>query len=71
MKACIRSNDDPVLAAINIFQNHLSVINIKQEEFNAISSFNNTNENEDGKITKNLNICITFQSSDIQTKINT
>ena len=71
MKACFRSNDDPVTATVNMLQNHPSVIDIKQEEFNTISRFNNTNENEDGKMTKNLNIRITFERSDIRTKINT
>ena len=69
MKAFVRSGDDPVLAAINIFQNHPSVVNIRQKEFNTISGFNNRNENEVRKITKNLNIRITFDSSDIRTKI--
>ena len=32
----IRSNHDPVLAAINTFQNHPSVVNITQSEFNTI-----------------------------------
>ena len=69
MKAFVRSGDDPVLAAINIFQNQPSVVNIRQKEFNTISGFNNRNENEVRKITKNLNIRITFDSSDIRTKI--
>ena len=46
----IRSNHGPVLAAINTFQNHPSVVNIKQREFNTIFNFNNTNENEVRKI---------------------
>ena len=46
----IRSNHDPVLAAINMFQNHPSVVNIKQREFNSTFSFKNTNENEVPKI---------------------
>ena len=50
----IRSNYDPVLAAINTFQNHPSVINIKQGEFNPTFSFKNSNENEVRKIIKNV-----------------
>ena len=65
----IRSNHDPVLAAINTFQSHLSVVNIKQREFNAIFRCKNTNENEAGKIIKNLNVRKTCQGSDIPTKI--
>ena len=34
----IRSNHDPVLAAINTFQNDPVVVNIKQREFNTILS---------------------------------
>ena len=52
----VRSNHDPVLAAINMFQNHPSVVNIKQREFNLTFSFKNTNENEDRKIIKDLNV---------------
>ena len=48
----IRNNHDPVLAAINTFQNHPSVVNIKQREFNTIFSLNNTNENEVGTLLK-------------------
>ena len=51
----IRSNNDLVLAAINTFQNHPSVINIKQREFK--SQF------------KKLNIPTTCQGSDIPTKV--
>ena len=64
----IRSNHDPVLAAINTFQNHLSVVNIKQREFNSIFRCKNTNENEIRKIIKNLNDRKTCQGSDIPTK---
>ena len=53
----IRSIHDPV------FQNHPSVVNIKQR------AFKNTNENEDGKIIKNQNVCKTCQGSDIPAKI--
>ena len=48
----IRSNHDPMLTVINTFQNHLSVVNIKQTEFNSSSSFKNTNESEVRKIIK-------------------
>ena len=65
----IRSNHDPVLAAIDTFQNHASLINIKQREFNSIFSFKNTNENEVRKIIKNLNVRKTCQCSDIPTRI--
>ena len=51
----IRSNHDPVLAAINTFQNHPNVVNIKQREFKSTFSFKNTNENEVRKTIKNLN----------------
>ena len=37
----IKSNHDLVLAAINTFQNHPSVVNIKQREFNSTFSFKN------------------------------
>ena len=42
----IKSNHDPVLAAIDAFQNHPSVVNIKQREFNLTFTFKNTNGNE-------------------------
>ena len=41
----VLSKHNPVLAAINTFQNHPSVVNIQEREFNTIFSFNNTNEN--------------------------
>ena len=62
----IRSNDDLVLDTINMFQN---VVNIKQREFDAIFSFNNTNENEVRTIINNLNVRENRQGSDIPTKI--
>ena len=65
----IRSNHDPILAAINTFQNHPSVFNIKQGEFYSIFSFKNISENEVLKIIKNLNLRKTCQGSDIPTKI--
>ena len=65
----IRSNHDLVLVTINTFQNHPSVVNIKQREFNSIFSFKNTNENEVRKIIKNLNLRKTYQGSDTPTKI--
>ena len=52
----IRSNHDPVLAAINMFQNHPGVVNIKQTEFNLTFSFKNTSDNEVRKIIKSLNV---------------
>ena len=58
-----------MLAAINTFQNHPSVVNIKQKEFNSIFSFKNTNENEVRKIIQNLNVRKTCQRRDIPTKI--
>ena len=39
-----------MLTVINTFQNHLSVVNIKQTEFNSSFSFKNTNESEVRKI---------------------
>ena len=57
----ITCNDKLVLAVINTFQNHPSVVNVKQKEFKTIFSFNNTNENEVPKIIKKLNICKTCQ----------
>ena len=67
----IRSNDDPVLAAINTFQNHFNVVNIKRRQFNSIFSFKNTNENEVRKIVKNLSFRKSCQGSDIAIKIIT
>ena len=58
-----------MLAAINTFQNHPSVVNIKQKEFNSIFNLRNTNENEVRKIIQNLNVCKTCQRRDIPTKI--
>ena len=55
----IITKSDPVVAAINTFQNHLSVVNIKQREFDSIFSFINTS----------LNVRKTCQGSDIPTKI--
>ena len=60
-----------MLAAINTFQNHLNVVNIKQRQFNSIFSFKNTNENEVRKIVKNLNFRNSCQGSDIAIKIIT
>ena len=57
-----------MLAAINTFQNHLSVINTKQREFNSVFIFKNTNENEVCKVIKNLNVCKTCQGKDIPTE---
>ena len=65
----IKSNHDPVLAAINTFQNHPSVFSIKQREFNSTFTFKTTNENEVRKIIKNLNVRKSCQGSDIPTKI--
>ena len=59
----------PALAASNTFQNHRSVVNIKQREFNSTFTFKNTNENEVHRIIKNLNVGKTCQGSDIPTKI--
>ena len=61
----IRSNHDPVLPVINTFQNHPSVANIKQREFNSTFSFRNTNENEVRKIFKNLNVRKTWQGDNL------
>ena len=58
-----------MLASINTLQNHPSVVNIKQREFNSTFSFKNTNENEVRKIIKNLNVRKTFQGNDSPTKI--
>ena len=52
----IHEDYDPVLAAINMLQNHPGVVNIKQTEFNLTFSFKNTSDNEVRKITKNLNV---------------
>ena len=57
----IKSNNDPVLAAIKTFQNHPSVVNFKQKEFKSTFSFKNTNENEVRKIIKNLSVRKTCQ----------
>ena len=65
----IKSNHDPVLAAINTFQNHPSVFNIKQREFNSTFTLKTTNENEVRKTIKTLNVRKTCQGSDIPTKI--
>ena len=58
-----------MLAAINTFQNHLRVANIKQRDFNSTFSFKNTNENDFHKIIKKLNVRKTCEGSDIPTKI--
>ena len=58
-----------MLAASNFFQNHPSVVNIEQREFNSTFSFQNTNENEVCKIIKNLNVRKSCQGSDISAKI--
>ena len=58
-----RGSQDPVIAAINMFQNHPSVVNIKQREFNKESNFDNTNENEVRKIIKNLIVRKTYPDS--------
>ena len=57
-----------MLPAINTFQNHPSVVNIKQRKFNSTFSFKNTNENEVHKIIKYLNVRKTCKGSDIPTK---
>ena len=58
-----------MLPAINTFQNHPSVVNIKEREFNSTFTFKTTNENEVRKIIKNLNVRKTCRGSDIPTKI--
>ena len=65
----VRSNHDSVLAAIYTLQNHPSVVNIKQSEFNTFFSIKKTNKNEVHKIIENLNVCKTCQGSDIPTNI--
>ena len=64
----IKSSHDPVLAAINTFQNNRSVNNIKQREFNSIFSFKNANENDVRKNIKNLNVPKACEGSYIPTK---
>ena len=58
-----------MLAAINTFQNHPSVVNIKQREFNSTFSFKNTNGNEVRKTIKNVNVRKICQDGDVPTKI--
>ena len=62
----ITSNHDLVLAAINMFQNHRSVVNINHRDLTLL--FHCT-KNEVRKIMKNLNVRKTCQSCDIQAKI--
>ena len=44
-----------VLASINVFRKHPSIVNMKQKEYKTIFSFNNTNKMF-RKIFKNLNV---------------
>ena len=53
------------LLAINTFQNHPSVVNIKLREFNSTFGFQNTNENEVRKFIKNLNVRKSCQGTKI------
>ena len=48
----IRNNHDPVLAAINTFQNHPSAVNIKQREFNSTFSFKTQMKMKSAKLLK-------------------
>ena len=53
------------LLAINTFQNHPSVVNIKLREFNSTFGFQNTNENEVCKFIKKLNVRESCQGTKI------
>ena len=60
---------DPVLAAINMFQDHLSIKNIRDKDFISVFSFTHTNEIEIKKISRGTNVHKTCQLKDIPTKI--
>ena len=60
---------DPVLATINMFQNHPSIKNIIKKKFKSVFSFTHTNEIEIKKIIRGMNVHKTCQLKDISTKI--
>ena len=60
---------DPVLAAISMFQDHLSIKNIRDKDFISVFSFTHTNETEIKKIIRGTNVPKTCQLKDIPTKI--
>ena len=52
----VMSHHNPVLAAINTFQNNPSVLNIKHRGFNSISCLKNTHVHKIRKTIKNSNV---------------
>ena len=65
----VTDKTDPVLAAINMFQDHPSIKNITAKNFKPVFSFTHTNEIEIKKIIKGMNVRKTCQLKDIPTKI--
>ena len=59
----------PVLAAINMFQDHLSITNIRAKNFKSVFSYTQTNEIEIKKVIRGMEIHQTCQLRDIPTKI--
>ena len=60
---------DPVLAVINMFQDHPSIKNIRGKNFKSIFSFTHTSEIEIKKVIIGINVYKTWQLKDILTKI--
>ena len=47
---------DPVLAVINMFQDHPSIKNIREKNFKPVFTFTHTNEVEIKKIIRGMNV---------------
>ena len=60
---------DSVLAAINTFQDHPCIKNIREKNFKSVFSCTHTNEIEIKKIIRGMNVLTTCQLKDIPTKI--
>ena len=60
---------DPVLAAFNMFQDHPSIKNIREKNFQSVFSFTLTNEIEIKKVVRGMNVHKTCQLKDILAKI--
>ena len=60
---------DPVLAAINTFQDHRSIKIIREKNFKSVFSLTHTNKIEINKIIRGMNVHKTCQLKDIPTKI--
>ena len=62
-------DSDSVLSALNAFENHLSIKNIKTKKFNSTFSFENTYTDVVMKVINNLNVAKSCQINDIHAEV--